>query len=75
VRIAVARELAPGETRVAMVPELLSKLRAVGYEIAVQTGAGAGALFSDAAFAATGSSPPSGWSTYRASPGRNRWMS
>ncbi len=34
-RIAVARESEPGEARVALVPELLGKLRAVGYDIAV----------------------------------------
>lgn len=53
-RIAVAREQAPGEARVAMVPELVRRLRAVGYEVAVQTGAGAGALFSDGAYEAAG---------------------
>ena len=42
-RIAVARELAPGEARVALVPDLVGKLRSAGYEVAVQTGAGAGA--------------------------------
>jgi H+-translocating NAD(P) transhydrogenase subunit alpha len=54
VRIAVAREQAPGEARVAMVPELVGRLRAAGYEIAVQTGAGGGALFSDGAYEAAG---------------------
>jgi H+-translocating NAD(P) transhydrogenase subunit alpha len=54
VRIAVAREQAPGEARVAMVPELVGRLRAAGYELAVQTGAGAGALFSDGAYEAAG---------------------
>ena len=49
-RIAVARESAPGEARVAMVPELVVKLAAAGYEVAVQSGAGAGALFTDAAY-------------------------
>jgi H+-translocating NAD(P) transhydrogenase subunit alpha len=53
VRIAVSREPAP-EARVAMIPELVSKLRAAGYEIAVQSGAGAGALFSNAAYEAAG---------------------
>ena len=46
-RIAVARELVPGEARVALVPELVSKLRAAGYEVAVQAGAGAGAFLTD----------------------------
>jgi H+-translocating NAD(P) transhydrogenase subunit alpha len=54
VRIAVAREVVPGEARVALVPELLGKLRAAGYEVAVQTGAGAGAFLTDAAYEAAG---------------------
>ena len=53
-RIAVGREMAPGEARVALVPDLVGKLRAAGYEVAVQAGAGAGALLSDAAYEAAG---------------------
>ncbi len=53
-RIAVARELAPGEARVALVPDLVGKLRAAGYEVAVQAGAGGGALLTDAAYEAAG---------------------
>ena len=54
VRIAVVRETSPGEARVALVPEVVSKLTRVGYEVAVQSGAGAAALFDDAAYAAVG---------------------
>ena len=43
-RIAVAREQALGEARVAMVPDLVGKLRAAGYDVAVQAGAGGAAL-------------------------------
>ena len=53
-RIAVARESEPGETRVALVPELLAKLRAVGYDITVQPGAGRLALVTEDAYAAAG---------------------
>ena len=53
-RIAVAREQAPGEARVAMVPELVGRLRAAGYQVAVQAGAGAAALLADAAYEAAG---------------------
>ena len=53
-RIAVAREQVPGEARVAMVPELVGRLRAAGYQVAVQAGAGAGALLADAAYEAAG---------------------
>ena len=53
-RIAVARESEPGEARVALVPELLAKLRAVGYDVAVQPGAGRLALMTEEAYAAAG---------------------
>ena len=53
-RIAVARETRPGETRVALVPELVGKLTALGYEVAVEPGAGRGALHADEAYAAAG---------------------
>jgi proton-translocating NAD(P)+ transhydrogenase subunit alpha len=54
VRIAVARESEPGEARVALVPEVLGKLRAAGYDIAVQPEAGRPALVPDEAYAAAG---------------------
>jgi NAD(P) transhydrogenase subunit alpha len=44
----------PGEARVALVPELIGKLTAAGYEVAVQTGAGGSALIPDQAYAAVG---------------------
>ena len=40
-RIGVPRETAPGERRVALVPESCKKLKQAGYEIAVESGAGA----------------------------------
>jgi len=54
VRIAVTRESLPGEARVALVPELIGKLRAAGYQIVVQAGSGAGALISDQAYRSAG---------------------
>ena len=54
VRIAVARETLPGEARVALVPELVPALVKAGYEVAVQPGAGLGALFTDDAYIAAG---------------------
>jgi NAD(P) transhydrogenase subunit alpha len=54
VRIAVARETREGEARVALVPELVGKLTGLGYEVAVEPGAGAGALFSDDEYVAAG---------------------
>jgi NAD(P) transhydrogenase subunit alpha len=53
-RVAVPRETAPGERRVALVPETVSKLRAAGFEIRVERGAGAAAGFADDAYADAG---------------------
>ncbi|WP_125036883.1 Re/Si-specific NAD(P)(+) transhydrogenase subunit alpha [Nocardioides sp. LS1] len=46
-KIAVARETRDGESRVAMVPELVGKLTALGYDVAVEPGAGQPALIAD----------------------------
>ncbi len=53
-KIAIARETREGEARVAMVPELVGKLTALGYGVAVEPGAGAGALHADDEYAAAG---------------------
>src|ERR1700676_5116060 len=53
-RIGVPKETAVGEHRVALVPEVVSKLKAKGLDVVVQSGAGADALLSDDAFAAAG---------------------
>jgi NAD(P) transhydrogenase subunit alpha len=53
-KVGVARETAPGERRVALVPEALGKLAAAGHEILVEHDAGAGSLIPDAAFAEAG---------------------
>src|SRR6204780_5703853 len=53
-RIGVPRETAVGEHRVALVPEVVSKLRAKGLDVLVQSGAGADALIPDAAFVQAG---------------------
>jgi NAD(P) transhydrogenase subunit alpha len=47
VRIAVPKEVAPGERRVALVPESCKKLIQAGYEIAIEAGAGDGAGIGD----------------------------
>ena len=54
VRIAVARESRDGEARVAMVPELVGKLTELGYEVAVEPGAGRHALIADEEYAEAG---------------------
>jgi NAD(P) transhydrogenase subunit alpha len=53
-RIGVPKETAAGEHRVALVPEVVSKLQAKGLDVLVQSGAGADALIPDAAFAQAG---------------------
>jgi NAD(P) transhydrogenase subunit alpha len=53
-KLGVAKETAPGERRVALVPEALGKLQAAGCEILVESGAGAGAAILDDAFAKAG---------------------
>ncbi len=53
-KIAVAKESAPDETRVALIPDTVKQLVAKGHQVAVEAGAGAGAYFSDDAFAAAG---------------------
>jgi H+-translocating NAD(P) transhydrogenase subunit alpha len=55
-RIGVAKETAAGEHRVALVPEVVGKLVGKGMQVLVQSGAGAGALLSDDAFAQAGAS-------------------
>jgi NAD(P) transhydrogenase subunit alpha len=53
-RIGVPKETAAGEHRVALVPEVVSKLQAKGLDVLVQSDAGAGAMLTDAAFTAAG---------------------
>ena len=53
-RIAVVQESRPGETRVALVPDLVAKLTGLGYEVGVEPGAGAQAGFADEEYAEAG---------------------
>jgi NAD(P) transhydrogenase subunit alpha len=53
-KAAVVKETAPGERRVALVPEGIGKLTAAGIEVLIERGAGDSAWFSDAAYAQTG---------------------
>jgi NAD(P) transhydrogenase subunit alpha len=52
--IAVARETREGESRVAMVPELVGKLTGLGYAVSVEPGAGRSALIADEEYEAAG---------------------
>jgi NAD(P) transhydrogenase subunit alpha len=55
-KVAVLRETAPGERRVSLVPEAVTKLRAADLEVLVESGAGDGAWLSDDAFTEAGAS-------------------
>jgi len=54
VAIAVLRERAAGETRVAATPETVKKLIALGAEVTIEAGAGVSASIADADYAAAG---------------------
>jgi len=47
IRVVVPKELTPKEARVALVPDSVSRLLKLGFEVVVETGAGRGAHFSD----------------------------
>jgi NAD(P) transhydrogenase subunit alpha len=53
-KVSVPKESAPGETRVAIVPEVVKKLTAGGIEVVVEPGAGASAHVLDAALEQAG---------------------
>jgi NAD(P) transhydrogenase subunit alpha len=54
VRIGVIRESKSGETRVAATPKTVEQLRGLGYDVVVETGAGAAATFPDEAYTGAG---------------------
>jgi NAD(P) transhydrogenase subunit alpha len=53
-KVGVAKETAPGERRVALVPEVLGKLTAAGLDVLVERDAGAGAAILDDAYEEAG---------------------
>jgi NAD(P) transhydrogenase subunit alpha len=53
-KVGVAKETAPGERRVALVPEVLGKLTAAGLDVLVEHDAGSGAAIPDAAYQEAG---------------------
>jgi NAD(P) transhydrogenase subunit alpha len=54
VKIAVARETRDGESRVALVPDLVGKLTELGWTVAIEAGAGNHALIADDEYAEAG---------------------
>ncbi len=53
-KVAVVKETAPGERRVALVPELVTRLTGAGADVLIESGAGDGAWFADASYAQAG---------------------
>ena len=53
-KVAVVKETAPAERRVALVPSAVAKLRSAAHEVLVQTGAGAGAFLPDESYSEAG---------------------
>jgi len=53
-RIAVLQEAAPGERRVALVPDHVTRLARAGHEVRIESGAGTAAGFADAGYQAAG---------------------
>jgi NAD(P) transhydrogenase subunit alpha len=53
-KVAVVKESAPGERRVALVPETVPRLTAAGLEVLVEQGAGDAAWFPDSVYAEAG---------------------
>ncbi len=59
--IGIPRESLPGETRVAATPQTVGQLIQLGYEVVVESGAGAASSFSDAAFTEAGAEIGDAW--------------
>lgn len=53
-KIAVAKETSPGESRVAITPDAVKKFRALGVDVAVERGAGLNSAISDESLAEAG---------------------
>jgi NAD(P) transhydrogenase subunit alpha len=55
-KIGVPKEIRPGERRVAATPESVTRLQKLGFELVIETGAGAGAAFPDSEYEKAGAS-------------------
>jgi NAD(P) transhydrogenase subunit alpha len=71
-KLGVPKETAPGERRVAIVPDAAAALKKAGIEVLVESGAGAGAFFSDADYEKAGARVRSGSSGPARRGGRRR---
>jgi proton-translocating NAD(P)+ transhydrogenase subunit alpha len=61
-RVGIPRETTQGERRVALVPDTVGKLAAGGFDLVVETGAGAAASFPDEAYTDAGATVGDPWS-------------
>jgi len=59
-RVAVPKEIREGEKRVALVPDVISKLTRLGYEVAIESGAGVHSQASDDLYRSAGASVVNG---------------
>ena len=78
--IGVPAETLPGETRVAVTPETVKKLKAAGHTLRIQSGAGVAASATDDALAAAGAEitmppklGPAPWCSRCARPAPPNW--
>ena len=55
-KIGIAKEIGPSERRVAVAPDAVRQIKAAGYEVLVEAGAGAGAYLEDRAYEEAGAS-------------------
>jgi H+-translocating NAD(P) transhydrogenase subunit alpha len=53
-RVGIPKEIRPGERRVAATPDTVGRLRKLGFDVVVESGAGIGASLDDSAYAAAG---------------------
>ncbi len=63
-KIAVPQERAPGERRVALVPDVVAKLIGAGHTVTVERGAGNAAFYPDAAYEKAGAALADGAAVY-----------
>ncbi len=59
-RVAVPKEVREGEKRVALVPDVISKLKKLGYEVSIESGAGLHSQASDDLYRSAGASVVNG---------------
>ena len=59
-RVAVPKEIRPGEMRVALVPDIINKLTKAGLDVVIESGAGVNAQASDDQYRAAGATVQSG---------------